>query len=178
MSDITTLKVQRETKPKIEDVIPFCVADDKQKLALDFIAWLRGYKINPGWSGVHNAWDAKCKSKTICKISLRNDGWNHNENHKNFTWKIKLYLNHRNTYEEAIINEGLQAIIWDGMYKCIACLGGKKPCLGGHDYTIYGKEFKSVCPHGFYREIFDPNEAMLNNLKRLFELERQARTGK
>ena len=178
MQEIATLQYQRKNRPKIEDVIPHCVAAEQQKTALDFIAWFRENKMNPGWSGVHNAWDAKCKGSTICKISLRNPGWaltGDNERSKNYTWVIKLYLNHKSAYEEAIINEGLQSIIWDGMYECTACLGGKKPCLGGRDYTVYGKEYKGVCPHSFYREIFDPDETTLNGVKRLLELEKQAR---
>jgi NADPH:quinone reductase-like Zn-dependent oxidoreductase len=88
-----------------------------------------------------------------------------------------INYNNSDTYEEAIINEGLQAIIWDGMYKCIACLGGKNHASEDVTTRFMAKNLKGVYPHGFYREIFDPNEAMLNKLKRLFELEKQVRMG-
>jgi len=178
MLDITTLQAQRETRPKIEDVIPLCVAEDQRKTALDFVAWLRENKMAPGWSGVHNAWDAKCRGSTICKISLRNEGWaltGNNDRAKNYTWIIRPYLDNRDNYAGTIIAEGLQHIIWDGLYACTACLGGKKPCIGGSDYTVYGKEFKGVCGHSFYREIFDPDEAIIGCMKRLLEFEKQAR---
>jgi len=176
MAEITTLRFQRENKPKIEDVIPHCVAAEHQKNALSFIAWLRANKMSPGWSGVHNAWDAKCKSKTICKISLKNDGWNVNEKLKNHTWEIKLYCHNRDRYEESIVNEGLQDIIWDGLYECDECLGGTKPCIGGNNYTVYGKEFKGICGHSFYTRIFDSGEAAIDGIKKLLEFEKQART--
>jgi len=178
MSEITTLEFQRENKPKIEDVIPFCVADEQQQTALDFIAWLRANKMTPGWSGVHNAWDAKCKGKTICKISLRTPGWaltGDNACAKNYTWVIKLFLNNRDKYEESIISEGLQHTIWDGLYECTSCLGGKKPCNGGSDYTVYGKAFTGICGHSFFREIFDPDEALLNDVKKLLVMEQKVR---
>jgi len=179
MSDMTDLKVQRALRPKIEAVIPLCVAVENQKNALDFVAWLRANKMTPGWSGVHNAWNAKSKGSTICKISLRNNGWDYIEGGENYTWKIKLYLDNRDKYEELIINESLQHVIWDGIYECIGtCLGGTKPCIGGNDYTVYGKVFKGVCGHSFYREIFDPGEAMLNSIKQLLAFEKQTRAKK
>ena len=182
MTDITTLQAQRKIKPKVEDVIPFCVAEDKQQIALNFMAWLRVNKMTPGWSGVHNAWDAKCKSKTICKISLRNDGWNWNNDWNDFTWKIKLYCPHiyYNGYgAETIISEGLQSIIWNGLLECIHdCLNGTKPCVGGSSYTFYDKEFTGICPGSLYPEIFDPSETTLNGVKRLLELEKQARVAR
>ena len=46
-NDITRLDVQRRIKPKIEDVIPLIDDDDKQKNALDFVAWLRENKLPP-----------------------------------------------------------------------------------------------------------------------------------
>jgi len=182
MAEVTTLQFQRENKPKIEDVIPYVVADDKQQIALDFVAWLRENKMSPGWSGVHNAWDAKCKSKTICKVSLRNSGWDANKRLHGFTWNIKLYCPHiyNNGYgAEIIINEGLQSIIWHGLYKCTHdCLGGTKPCIGGNNYTFYGREFTSTCPHSLYPAFLDPDEDMLNGVRELLKIEKQARMGK
>jgi len=181
MTDITTLKVQRETRPKIEVVIPFVVDDQKQETALNFVSWLRESKMAPGWSGVHNAWDAKCKGKTICKLSLINKGWAKLERGK-YSWVIKLYCPHvfKNKYaEDVILNEGLQSVIWNRLRECTHdCLNGTKPCIGGNTYTLYDKEFKGICPHSLYPEIFDPDETTLNGVKRLLELEKQARTEK
>ena len=80
---------------------------------------------------------------------------------------------------ETIINEELQNVIWGGLYKCTHdCLGGTKPCIGGNSYTFYGKEFTSTCPHSLYLAFIDPDAATLKNVRRLLEIEKQARMGK
>ena len=182
MTDITTLAIQRETRPRIEDVIPFVVAADKQKTALNFIVWLRESKMAPAWSGVHNAWDAKCKGKTICKISLKNDGWKHNEHLTAHEWNVKLYCPNvikHNYGADNVIIENLQSIIWECLRKCNhKCLGGTKPCIGGRSYTIFEKDFTGVCPPSLSPEILDPDEATLYGIKRILELEQQARKQK
>jgi len=55
---------------KIEDVIPEILKDIVKDTALDFTVHLRKNKMSPGYAGYAKAWDAKCKDKTICKISL------------------------------------------------------------------------------------------------------------
>ncbi|MCL2546753.1 MAG: hypothetical protein FWE06_06110 [Oscillospiraceae bacterium] len=183
MSDITTLKVQRETRPKIEDIIPFVVADDKQQTALDFVKWLRESQMAPGWSGVHNAWDAKCRSKTICKISLIDKNWaNSGHIRGKYSWEVKLYCPHifwEKYGEDIVIAEGLQEILWNNIYKCThACLDAAKPCIGGGTQMLYGKKFKKVCPSSMWPILYDPDDVTLNSVKRLLELEKQARVTK
>jgi len=177
MPDITTLQGQREAKPKIELLIPVFVAGEQQETALGFIAWLRANRMAPGWSGVHNAWDAKCKGKTICKISLQSPS-DHTGRFDNASWEIKLYCTHKWMYEESIISEGLQQIIWDRLKTtCDNCLGGTKSCVGGNDMTVLGMKFTGVCPHSLFTQIYDPDEATINGVQRMIELEQQARKG-
>lgn len=175
-NDITLLHVQRKIKPKIEEVIPFIVDGDNQKYALDFVAWLRENKMAPGWSGVHNAWDAKCRGSTICKISLRNAGWDLNENLKKHSWCIKLFFSPIHQYEETVIKEGLGDVILNNFVPCVSCLNGKKDCKPGITGTFLGKDFKNICIHSFNKEIKDPKESTLNGIKKLLELEQKART--
>jgi len=175
MSDITSLAFQRENKPKIEDVIPLCVAGEYQKSALGFVAWLRTNKMAPGWSGVHNAWDAKCKGSTICKISIGYGERDIAGRPNKHSWEIKLYCYHQDRYAKSIVNEGLQSIVWNGLYTCVGCLGGKKPCIGGSNHTVYGKEFKGICGYSFGTRIYDPDEATVESIKRMLELEQKAR---
>ena len=170
--DITNLYVQRKMRPKVEDVVPLIVDGKNQKNALGLIAWLRKNKMAPGWSGVHNAWDAKCKGKTICKISLRSDGWAINDTKG--TWHVELYLKNMKQYEDLILSEGLQDIILSRLHGCKYCLSGTKHCVGGFDRTILGKKFNGIC-NSLYPGIFDPDKAMIANIKKLLEFEQKAR---
>ena len=165
-------KEQKKIRPKIEDVIPEVLIGEMRETALEFAAYLRENKMAPGWSGVHNAWDAKCKGKTICKISLAHTGWYANNK---CSWNIKLYCLHMSKYESSIISAGVQSIIWDGLFHCISCLGGKKPCIGGNDIMILGREYKGICGHSLCTMIYDPDETTLDGVKKLLELEKTAR---
>ena len=166
--DLTHLHVQRKLRPKIEDVIPLIVDEDKQQTVLDFVAWLCENKMTPGWSGVHNAWDSKYKGKAICKTSLVADTYGGVKG----TWNVKLYLENITRYEKLIINEGLQNTIWNTLKYCRAECGGH--CTPGADLIFLGKEFKGVCNQNWIF-ITIRNETEIAAIKRLIELERQAR---
>jgi len=165
MSDLTTLKVQRVLKPKIEEVIPLYVPAASQQTTLAFVAWLRQQKMSPAWSGVHNAWDAKCKGKTICKISLHNGGWS-----------ALLYLHDMHRYENAIISEGLQEIILSRLHECNYCFGGKNHCVGGFNLTVLGINFTGICDRGAYPSFPNPDNTMVDDIKTLIKFEQQARS--
>ena len=179
-NDLTHLHVQRKLRPKIEDVIPLMVGDDYQQSALEFVAWLRENKMSPGWGGIHSQWDAKYKGKVICKILP--------DNNKKW-WSCSLYLANIERYEDLILSENLQNFVWDNVIFCVcapnapkikhlATMGGT--CMNARcaiTVTICGKEFKYKCGNGTFRfyNFEDPNEAEIAALKRLIELEKQAR---
>ena len=168
-NDITHLHAQRKLRPKIEDVIPLVVDDDNQKNVLDFVAWFRENKMAPGWSGVHNAWDTKCKGKTICKISLEMDG----------QWYARLYLTNINKYEDRIIREELPELIINKLVYCRPCEPPRK-CAMRENKQLFGEEFKGLCYEFTYsgglQFLFpNPDEAVINNMKILLEMEREAR---
>jgi len=175
MPEITTLKFQRENRPKIEDVIPHVVAVENQQIALDFIAWLRENKMPSSWSGVHNAWNANYKGKTICKISLAENGWGHVE--EKFTWTIRPYLSNMKKYENSIIENNLQEIIQSRVTFCYKCHSGKN-CIGGHDRTVLGKDFKGVCANESecFPWIYDPGVSLLEDVKKILLFEQNARS--
>ena len=174
MSDITTLAVQKATKPKIEDVIPEILKDNVKETALGFVAHLRENKMSPGWAGYHNAWDAKCKGKTICKVRL---GAEYKETvNINGNWNVTLYLKNTKKYENTIFEENLQNYIWDNVDFCRSC----GTCAPEEKNVIFlGKEIKGVCRHCYNQIRFrNPNVSDMDKLKRLLELERQARNFK
>ena len=113
MTEILTLKYLKENKPKIEDVIPEILKNNVKDTALDFIVHLRKNKMSPGYTGYAKAWDAKCKGKTICKISLGTE-YKEAEN-ANGNWNVMLYLKNAEKYEDTIFEENLQNCIWDNV---------------------------------------------------------------
>ena len=172
-NDITRLDVQRKVKPKIEDVIPLIVIEDNQKNALDFVAWFRENKMSPGWSGVHNAWNANFKGKTICKISMEKDG----------RWYVRLYLINIEKYGNSIIREGLQELIKKNLHYCEAY---REPCLNPckhamkHNRQFFGEELKGICYDkiclgGLLVVFNNPDELVISGAKTLLEMEREAR---
>jgi len=178
-NDITLLSVQKIHKPNIEEVIPELLNGDMQKSALRFVAYLRENKMKPAWT-LHNAWKAVYKGKPFYYIRL---GWGFGKervnNNINEKWEVTPYLNHITEYEETIINEGWQNIIWDNLRRCKACVYG---CSPGIDKIILGKELKGLCG-GFLGGRFpvmveNPDEARINIIKKLLELEKNTRKEK
>ncbi|MCL2593717.1 MAG: hypothetical protein FWD82_10205 [Defluviitaleaceae bacterium] len=172
MSDITTLKVQRDTKAKIEDVLPHFLDGAVLESAWSFVTFLRLEKMNPIWAGVHNAWRANNKGKALFYIRLGKEWIRNTENVK---WVIILYLNNMDSYAEKIISEGWQNIVWDDLHYC------RKPncpygCNLGKINTILGKEFFNLCPTFINKVNFvNPGEKELKIIKKLIEFEREAR---
>ena len=169
-NDITHLHVQRKLRPKIEDVIPLVVDGDKQKNVLDFVAWFRENKMAPRWSGVHNAWDAKFKGKNLCKVSLDANG----------QWRVRLYLINIEKYGGLIIREGLQKLIKDNLHYCKPCSNTCKHAMK-ENRQFFGEGLKGICFDktclGGLLVVFEcPDEAVINNLKVLLGMEREART--
>jgi len=183
------LQKQRSLKPDMENVIPEYLEGDTKKSSLDFIAHLRENKMKPVWT-VANGWKSMCKGKPIycTRLPSRENGgedwcfrtkkpsdmteWVH-------SWVIYPYLNHINEYEDIIIDKGWQDLIWDNMCYCQTCSNG---CAPGVTKTIVGKELKGLCLCGTHsgclRVLFvNPDETTITVLKKLLELERQARVG-
>ena len=193
-NDITRLHVQRKIKPKIEDVIPLIVDNDKQNDALNLAVWLRENNMSPGWSGVHNAWDSKCKGRTICKISLVESGW-YGENTK-CSWLVTPYLENIEKYEQEIINEGIKHYVLDNVIYCVQTSRMERPndlpkmkhyglnfpcniwgCAPGKTITLLGTRIENKCQNMNRRHIWftDPDGDMLDVIKRLLELEQITR---
>lgn len=172
-SNITRLEVQRKIKPMIEEVIPEYLDGDIKKTALDFILHLRENKMKPAWA-IHNGWKSIYKGKPIYYIRLGKEWVN---NSKNVKWVVTPYLNHIKTYEEAIINEGWQNLVWDNLHYCRSCNNG---CAPGASMTVLGKELTGLCYGTLYSGRFpvsfvDPGETMVYYIKRLLDIEKQAR---
>ena len=178
-SKLVLSKEQKITKPLIEDVVSDFLCGDMKKNALDFIAYLRANKIKPVWA-VTNGWKATYKGKVLYYIRLHTDEWktSHLKSlYGKHSWVVTLFIeDNMSKYEDTIIDEGLQNFIWDNVHQCMVC---RSPCHGKmpphRDTTALGKEIKGICHSRELTWVFDPDETALNCIKRLLELEQNAR---
>jgi len=164
---------QEEIKPVIENVICKLLDGDAAKRANDFVAYLRANGLPPKWASL-NGWMARNKGD-LCGISVGNSDVKTN------SWRVTLYLNHLNTYGELVASEGLQGIIWDGIFHCTVNQQNgcdpSKSCAGGDNRTILGKEIKNICRWKRGRKTFinNPDETTLKGIKLLLNWEINAR---
>jgi len=179
---------QKAIKPPVEDIIPEYLDGEMKDLALDFAAHMRVNKMKPAWV-LTNQWKAVYKGRNICRITLHQGLLP-----KKFEWIVTAYLEHLNEYEEIVINENLQRYLWDNVYYCVQKPKESFPaeelrnyalswpcniwgCAPGKNIMVCGKELTNICRNG-NRQYFwfhDPDEATVNGIKRLLELERNAR---
>ena len=174
MRDITDLHVQREIKPKIEDLLSHYLDGETFEAASDFARYMQTNKMTLRWAGIHNAWKAAYKGKPVCYIRLNFKLWNEDKYAK---WTVVPYLMNLNAYEDEIINEGWQDFIWNGLWRCKAC--GHR-CTSVVNKTILGKELRNLCNGNFFCGrnwvwFYDPDKTAIARIKRLLELEQKAR---
>jgi len=180
---------QKGSKPVIEDIIPKIITDkSKQKIALDFVVWLRQNKIQLAWGNLKNswAWKANYKGKTIIGITMKSDSW---VDYDNKFWYIIPYFNLKK-HTEALMNEKLKNFIQDNQSYCVHGVNRrrkgncnpKRVCAGGISKTIFGKDFAGLCCGGNLNStdkigvtFFDPDDVMIDWVKKLVELEKKTR---
>ena len=181
-------------KSKLEQLIPEYLDGDMRKTTLDFVAYMRENKMSPSY---RPSLRYKCtyKGRTICTISLLRTFANPNpysdnefgqalmsqENIKN-NWVVIPHLDYLSEYESEI-EEGMKKIIWDtkNIYFCNGCWASnanfpepRDMCGPRPARSIFDREFSGLCGRGFFW-FFNPDEATIACIKRLFELEQQAR---
>ena len=186
------LDKQKKTRPQIENIIPEFMDGDMKRSALDFAAWLRENKMSPGWAGFTNAWKAANKGRTICYIKL--GAGSGASNIRNNIWVVAPFLENLDKYEDKVIGENLQGLLWDNVFYCVQKPKESLPpeeirhyaltypcniwnCAPGKDMTVCGKELTNICRNGNRQHFWfhDPDEKTLNAIKRLLELEKEAR---
>ena len=191
---------ENKNKPMIEDVMPHYLTGDNLKIALEFMAYLRENKIKPTWS-LLNGWKGVCKGKVLYWIRLpqvksntdaeepthchfRNIKQSNKINWTN-SWVITPYFNHIAMYENTIISDGLDNFFLENIHPCRPNCGSemknprKKSCMPGINKTLFGKEAHGICRSDLYNTMtawfVNPNETEARQIKRLLELETQAR---
>ena len=162
-ANISLYQEQKKSKPQIENVISEYLDGEMKNIALDFVARLRTNRMSPIWAS-GNSWKSSYKGKGICYVKLDRG-----------KWVVIPLLDHLNQYREIVVNEGLQNTIWVNIFRCEECNPG---CAPGKDRTVLDRVFKNSC-YGRPPIVFnDPNEAAIDCIKRLLEMERRARSKK
>ena len=174
--DLTNLNVQRQLKPKIEEVLPFYLDAEELETALKFIEHMRNNKMNPRFAGVHSTWNCSFKGKVICYIRLGRK-WIGKAKVDKVKWEVSPNLKHLSDYESQITDLSLKNAIWDSFSYCGTCNNG---CSPGKNRTFLGKDFTGLCngmlysgrlPIGFV----NPDEVAFTQIKALLEFEANAR---
>jgi len=184
MADITSLAVQKTSKPNIEDVLPFYVEDETLKTALNFVAYLRENKMKPVWT-IHNAWKCTYKGKVLYYIRLplyQSHFTNKRPDDKTEwkkSWTFTPYLHNINEYEDNIDDKDMQerilACLWYANPNC----GNKqnRGCACTYHKLLFGKQIH-LCYGNSYGGcatwFTNPNEAEIEWIKKLLEWEKQA----
>jgi len=157
---------QKKTKPKVEDVINNSLDGDQKQAALDFVAFIKLYKMTPQWASA-NSWAVSYKGKRVCYIKVGDyvsgDG----------SWCIRPSVDYDDALFTFIETAGLTEIIWGNLHYCRAC--GR--CAPGRSVTVFGREFDKVC-NAILFEFHDPDAATLDCAKKLVEYRRTIIAGK
>jgi len=176
------LKEQKNTKPMIEDVMPNYLDGDMLTSALEFIAYLRENKMKPTWA-ITNGWKAVYKSKVLYYIRLPlyeahfNRPNQPGETSWQRSWCVTPFLRNLAEYDHLITDEVDKKIIVDNLYGCVPyCRGG---CAEEKKITVCGTELVRYCHSAMLDNrslwIVNPDESEISSIKKLLEMEKQAR---
>ena len=161
----TLYQKQKITKPIIEDVINELLDNDRRKAALDFIGFLRSYKMTPQWASL-NAWSVKYKGKPVCSIKFYDLRLYMDKG----TWRICHSGDYDSGYECLLSEENIKNIVWNNVYICRNCAGTLTP--HSVHVPIFGKEFDNVCLY-FKIQFENPDAETLICAKKLVEMRRK-----
>jgi len=181
---------KKTTNTSIEDVIPDFLDGDLKESALEFAAYMREskmpFKIH---STSQSSQSARYKNKIICQLMIYSAA-DKNFVYGEFTgfqaWLVIPSLDRINNYEDLIIKNGLQNVLWDNALYCVwgenSGLSKKNQkcnpnngCAGGVSLARCGKTLKGVCMCRTYPIFRNPNKVEIAAIKRLIELEQKAR---
>jgi len=170
----------KENSPTIEEVIECCLYGEPRENAREFVEWMRENKMNFR-KGSSNTRNFTCIKNTwhLCHIAIYDESmdFNHidsrNEGEPQF-WRLTPHIYLLGDYKALIDNDEMNAIPWDDWKHCYKT---EKFCAcdnGPHDKILFGKRYESVCIHAV-RSATNPDREMIESVKKLILLEKQAR---
>jgi len=174
--EVQSIVYYENSKQRIEDILPKYFGGEMMETVMNFIAFLQQHKMKLKW-GVENGWQALYAKSTIVWVKLGVD-----------KWSITVCLPTINDYQDFILSEGWQDFIWNKLKLryCWEC-NPNRSCLGGRSGTLLGKSFERVCAvtfplrkyykygHGVNLVYTNPDDAAIERIKKLLQLEQKAR---
>jgi len=171
-------KVEKGNRPKVEEVIAYCLDDELQESAISFTMWMRENKMPfKLYTSNTRSYRVDYKGWTLCYIFLHHvdDICNNIHQGKPSFIKISPTLQLFDTYKDIVIKENLTAVKWDDNvtdYTCDICHGGRNH--ESVDRTIFNKDFKHICKWRGLKA-HNPDAAEFEILKKLLLLDQKAR---
>lgn len=159
-------QLQKNTKPKIEEIINTMLAGKKKQCALDFVAFVKSFRMTPQWASA-NSWAVSYKNKRVCYIKISDYVVGKG------SWYIRPAVEYNDTLADFCINEHLEKIMLDNVHFCRAC--GK--CAPGKHVIFFGKELDNVCCSPIDFEFHNPNTDTLDCAKKLVVFKRNIIVG-
>lgn len=150
---------QKETKPRIEDMVNNYLYGQLKNDAIDFVNFLKTNKLSPQWAST-NSYALSYKSRRVCIIKINEEEWT--------LWLNTQYNDEFNACF-AGEQEDMQKILLSQLVYCHSC--GK--CAPGHNITILGKKTQNACYCPVIR-LTNPNQLELNCAKKLVLLRKTA----
>ncbi len=160
--EISPYQEQKNKKPKVEEIIYATLNNERQKNALEFVAFIKSLKMTPQWVSA-NSWAISYKGKRVCHIKVSDyvagEG----------SWYIRPSVIYDDILKDFCIHEGLEKIMLDSIHFCRAC--GK--CAPGKHAMFFGKEINNVCCSPIDFQFHNPSTIVMECAKKLVEYRRQ-----
>lgn len=146
-------------KPRIEDAIHNVLPPEKAALALDFVAFLRRWRMSPQWASA-NSWAVSCRGKRVCYIKITSSGG----------WYIRPAVQYDEDLHAFCQQEGLINIMLESVHHCTGC--GK--CAPGKSAVFFGQSLEHVCCSPIDFEFHCPDASSLDCAKKTILYRRAA----
>ena len=146
-------------KPRIEDTLPTALSPEKATLALDFVTFLRQWRMSPQCTS-DNSWAVSCKGKRVCYIKITSSGG----------WYIRPAVQYDENLRTFCQQEGLTAIMLNNVHHCTGC--GK--CAPGKTAFFFGQTLEHVCCSPIDFEFHCPDAPTLDCAKKIILYHRAA----
>lgn len=147
---------------QIEDYVMTELSSEEQKIALDFVTYLRNFNLefekDNGYWRDKIYYIIKYQGKCVCFISIKDPDEPENR------WTVWSDDMGSEWLAEYPIEQEMKEVAWRHVDTCGNC----GSCGGGRPKKIFGKEFPSVCGCTF--RVDNPDENDLEFLKKMVEI--------
>lgn len=157
---------QKESKPKVEEIINASLKNDNKKNALDFVDFVKSFRMTPQWASA-NSWAVNYKSKRVCYIKVHKDASGDG------FWCIRPAIEYNDDFAIFCKKENLENIMLKSVHFCCGC--GK--CAPGKQVVFFNKELNKVCCAPIDFEFHNPNAVVMDCAKKLVIFKRYAISG-